>query len=261
MPSAVVWDLTQGFVPQAPAAAGTIGIGVSIAPNEVIDLKVDGGLDHIVQKDSLAFDQEMVCAREIVSSPCSFLDRPLEVIFGREQPESIFTDFRETVVAGEKKKAVLARLDEFLHGLTGARAIRDDAMMVADELFTNGAKNGAPLVGEVDAASVNAGEIHFVARGDGRRLVLGCIDSYGTLEVGALTRKIQGIYRKGVASSINHGPGGAGIGSYMVFNSSISLYLGVEKGRRTVVLCSLPLSMRVKETITLSKNLHVVEIG
>lgn len=257
--SGAILDLSRNE-PAGAVDHDTIGLTSSLPPKDVINLHVNCGLSHIVQRDGLAFETEIQLAQDMIAKPKAFIERPLDMIFGLETHGN-FTDFSVLGSADENKKHTLHQLQAYIHGLTGARSIRDEAMLVADELYTNGAKNAAPLVGPVDPEEIRPGWVRFVARSDGRRLVLGCIDSYGLLEITMITKRIQKCFENGVAGSIKYGAGGAGIGSFMVFNACTSLYIAVEKGQRTIVLCALPLNKRLKETINLPKNLHTLVVG
>lgn len=258
---AEILDLSS-LDPAQPVSPNTIGIASSLEPKDVIELAVSCGMSHIVQRDGLAFESEVRLARAMLDDPRAYFVQPLDMIFGMDSSAEHFIDFSVMCGPDEKKKNVLFQLEAYLRGLTGTRSIREEAMMVADELYTNGARNGAPIIGPVDPDQIKPGWVQFVARADGSRLVLGCIDSYGALDITMMMKRIQTCFANGVAQSINQNQNaGAGIGSYMVFNAAMSMYVAVERGRKTVVLASLPLSKRLKETIMLPKNLHILTYG
>ena len=130
--------------------------------------------------------------------------------------------------------------------------------MIADELYTNGAKLGFdPARLSKGAKLVRPGLVEFFARTDGLRLVLGVRDSYGTLRFEQVLSRISRCFEDGMAGSIKQGEGGAGIGSFMVFNACISYYAGVERGKRTVVCVSLPVGISRREGNALPKNIHL----
>ena len=257
--SVELYDLGAGL-PSSKVENYHIGVGKSLLPEEVVKLAAHNDMLHIVQKDSLAFEKELVAAKTMIVEPAKFFNDPIDVIFGNGQYAEGGLDVVSS--ATDSKKNVLAQLESFLMALNGTRAIRDDAIMVADELFTNGEKNAfhGKLRAE-EGVEVQAGIVHFTAKSDGQRLVLCCSDSYGKLDPMKMVHKISDCYKNGVARSINMAEsGGAGIGSYMVFNTCMSLYIAVEKGKRTVVCGVLPLSLRLKETVHLPKSLHILVI-
>jgi len=251
----------------------------AMPPDEVIRLVHEGGVQHIVQNDSLSFDTEMAVARLMLEKPHAFLDDPTAAILGL-LPDTDPTPSASSLsspslsptlsssssflkiesAASEKKTAVLERFENFLAELPGARTIRESSILVADELYTNGSKNCWPPRGGPGEGPVREGRIEFFARSDGRRLVIGCLDTYGELVLPEVLARIRSCYERGVAESINQGGGGAGIGSFMVFDHCISYYAGVEPGERTVVCAALPLGLSRRELEKLTKNIHLLSV-
>ncbi|MEK7355834.1 MAG: hypothetical protein AAB250_05265, partial [Bdellovibrionota bacterium] len=158
----------------------------------------------------------------------------------------------------ERKSNTIDQFDAYLKALSGVRPIRDEAMMIADELYTNGAKIGFdPSRLSKGAVLVRPGIVEFFARSDGMRLVLGVRDSYGLLKFEQVLSRIAKCFEEGMAGSIKQGEGGAGIGSFMVFNACISYYAGVERGKRSVVCVSLPVGIGRREGNAIPKNIHL----
>ena len=156
---------------------------------------------------------------------------------------------------------VLSKFEEFLISLPGTSAIRDSAFTVADELFTNGIKNAWPEGSNRRTTRPTLdGEVQFFARSDGKRLIIGCRDNFGLLGFAKILARIQMCYENGVAESISQSEGGAGIGSFMVFNSSVSYYAAVSPGNHTVVCVALPLGISARKLSKLSKNIHLVTV-
>ncbi len=252
-----ILDLSQ-TMPDGAVARHTIGVAAGLGPGDVIALNVECGLDHIVQRDGLLFDAELRTAQGMITKPRQFMDRPFDMVFG---VESLIPTLCIQTKADVKKRTVLGQFSDFLETVSGIRAVREDAMMIADELYTNGSKNAAPLIGKHDPAKVKPGWVQFMAHADNDRLVVGCIDSYGALDVTMITSRVLRCFRNGVAGSINETGAGAGIGGFMVFNSSSSFYIAVDKGQRTIVMCTLPLRMRNKNLIDLPKHFHSLTIS
>ncbi|MES2857313.1 MAG: hypothetical protein V4692_15695 [Bdellovibrionota bacterium] len=221
-------------------------------PSEVIRFMLEEQVRHIVQKDGPCFEAEL-------SDLHALIDHPMETICGPVTDGVV--EFNEISAYDDKKSKILGPFEEFLKTVKGARGIRDEAMMIADELFTNGAKNGwDPPRLTKDSKPVRPGVVEFFARAGNGRLVLGCRDTYGQLGFDQVLLRIRRCFEEGIAQSISQGQGGAGIGSFMVFNSCISYYASVEKGKRTVVCVALPLGTKQGETSSLPKNIHLVAI-
>lgn len=258
MKKARVIELKRDEMPTAPESdKGAIGVGEGFQPKEVVHLANVVNYSHVVQKDGLEFENELKTAQNMTENLMAFIKDPLSVIFGPQAAEPR-ASLRLTSPVSAKKSETLEKFEEFLKGIKGARKIRDQAMLVADELYTNAIKTGVPHEKMSTAQFARAGTVDFFAEHDGVRLILGCRDSFGELGFSQVLTRIQHCFDKGVVHSINNGEGGAGIGSFMVFNTCISYYCGVEKGRNTVVCVALPLGVSGDELASLPKNIHLV---
>jgi hypothetical protein len=256
MKKAKVVELNRGDVPPSDAK-GTIGVVEAMHASDVVRLAHVSNFSHIVQKDGLAFDHELKTAQTMTENIEQFLREPLTVILGPHGDEPRPAMHVANPVT-EKKTATLEKFEEFLKSIKGARRIREQAILVADELYTNAMKTGHPHQKMSTAQVAREGTVEFFAEHDGTRLVMGCRDSFGELGFSQVLTRITHCFDKGVVHSINQGEGGAGIGSFMVFNTCISYYCGVEKGRATVVCVALPLGVSDAELASLPKNIHLV---
>lgn len=252
-------------VSSAPDSTGSwdaILATAAIPPAEVIRLVHESGVRHVVQKDSPSFDAEIAVARLMFERPHEFFDDPATAVLGLPPDDdaapSSFLKIESS--ASEKKTAMLERFENFLAEVPGTRTIRESAVLIADELYTNGSKNCWSPFGGLGEGPAREGRITFFARSDGRRLVIGCLDTYGELVLPEVLARIRSCYERGVAESINQGGGGAGIGSFMVFDHCISYYAGVEPGERTVVCAALPLGLSRRELEKLTKNIHLLSV-
>ena len=237
------------------AEPNEIAVGDSSSPPEVIRLVHEAGFRYVVQRGGDWFDSELRLAKTLIEQPQFFFQRPAESIFGAQ---AIKNKLEVTCPATETKHSVLAQFESFLKGVRGARPLVTDALMIADELYTNGAKNQVNGVAVGQTQTAPQEQVQFIANADEMRLVFGCVDSFGALDYRTIVKKISNCFSTGIADSIDMGPGGAGIGSFMVFNASLSYYIGVLKGRKTVVLCALPLGRRYRELAELPKSIHVL---
>jgi hypothetical protein len=247
-------DITASL-PTPAESPGVVAITSGLASDQVIRTVHETGLCHLVQKDGLAFDSEVRTSQEMLADKKAFLDDPLKVIFGGTGQ----SNFSMTFDAGEKKTALLTAFGDYVAGIQGSRTIWDQALLIADELYTNGSKNAWPAGSKLfHGPPVHSGTLDFFAQIDGQRLVFGCRDTFGNLDVRAVVARIWTCFDNGVAGSIRHGVGGAGIGSYMVFDSCISYYAAVDANARTVVCVSLPLGLSRRAASGLPKNIHLI---
>jgi hypothetical protein len=240
----------------------TIALTQSMPPDQVISFVSRSKVQHVVQQDGLAFESEKLCAEIMVQKPSEFMSDPINVILGGGQKPVGALDLSVKCGPDEKKAAVLLRFENFLTSLSGSKSIQDSAILVADELFTNAAKNAwNSTARQPDSGPIRRGDLHFFAKSDGSRLVIGCSDSFGELSLTKVLSRIGVCFTEGVARSINQGQGGAGIGSFLVFNSSISYYLGVNRGQQSVVCAAFPLAVSNREFTELPKNIHLLSLS
>lgn len=236
--------------------SGAIGIVEEIPANEVIKVIQDSHVAHVVQKNGMAYETELALANAMSGNLAEFLDDPLRLILGSH--EVAYPSLVVTSEASETKVKTLALFEDYLKSLRGARRIREPAIMMADELYTNAAKNGGYHTKlNSEPKEKRPGTVEFFASCDETRLVFGCRDSYGDLGFSTVLNRINECFENGIVQSINNGSGGAGIGSFMVFKACISYYCGVEKGKRTVVCVALPLGSSADELDSFPKNIHL----
>jgi hypothetical protein len=257
MKKAKVIDFSRGEAPPADCK-GTIGVVKAMRASDVVRLAHVSNFSHIVQRDGLAFENELKTAQSMTENVVQFLRDPLSVIFGPQPSDKERDSMHVVSPVTEKKTRTLEQFEEFVKTIKGARRIREQALLVADELYTNAMKTGHPHDKMSSAQFAREGTVEFFAEHDGHRLVLGCRDSFGELGFSQVLTRISHCFDRGVVHSINNGEGGAGIGSFMVFNTCISYYCGVDKGRTTVVCVALPLGVSDDQLAALPKNIHLV---
>lgn len=236
----------------------SIGVTQALEPVDVIRLARGSSYRHLVQKGNIAFDAELEAAKRMCNDPKHFLENAASAAFGFSRTERPALSY--VCSADEKKTKAMERLETYVGGLSMSPGVRESVMTAADELYTNCAKNAAPLGHDAIEMGIptRPGRIEILAHSDGERMLLGCVDSFGDLVVRRVLDRIRNCYENGVSQSINQGEGGAGIGSFMVFQNAIGYYLGVDAGVRTVVCVAFPLGMSLKRAAVLPKNIHIV---
>jgi hypothetical protein len=247
-------DQTAGQTGQA------ILVAEGLSPERVINLALDFGVHHVIQKNSMRFSQELEAAKTMSFQPKEFFANPIQVILGKEKMK-LAQSCLISCEAGDRKETVLGQMDRFLQAKPETRGIRDDIRAAADELFTNSSKNTGNFYLKLQGGAPQdhrPGRVELLISFDDERLVLGCIDSFGDLQTTSVLKRIYGVIQNGVGESIKMGAGGAGIGSYMIFNSCISLYMGVKRNQSTMVFCVFPLSKKHVELSSLPKNIHIL---
>lgn len=240
-----------------PADSGdAIGVVSSREPFQVVELVRSSPLQHIVQSDGPRFESECRTAETMLTDPGHFLSHPLDAILGPGVQAR--TQFSITVEASAKKSGPLSEFNKYLLALDESTTLNETALMAADELYTNASKNAWPADGALfQGPAVNAGTIDFFAAADDEVLAIGCRDSFGLLDIRTALGRIKTCYEQGVADSIRWGSGGAGIGSFMVFDASLSYYAAVDQGRTSLICITLPLRRRLGGA---PKNIHLLSL-
>ncbi len=255
--------------------ARCIGIGEGLEPLRILSLATEQGFSHVCQTQGLDYDKEIRSTNNIISAPESFFAYPVATIFTPEDlspaAEAARVVYDTNFNSSNQKRTVLESVTNTLVSKNIPQTMIDDVILVADELFTNAIYN-APFVDKVThvnpGISRNLLEITleegkhgrlFLAQED-KRLVVGCIDPYGSLSIERYLGKMKATYALGAAATMNFGSGGAGLGSYIIFNTGCSLYVGVRPGHATVICCIFPLGMSNRKRATLPKHLHWIQL-
>lgn len=238
-----------------------IGLAAELPPRDVIRLVRESRFRHVVQSKGLCCEREIETSRLMLQSPEFFFDAPMHVIFGADSGQSKNSRRKLELSFGvtQSKREFLSEVGDFVASVRGTRSIWDQALMVADELFTNSAKNAWPKGRALfEGDPERQGKIEFNAWADAERLVFTCRDSFGELDVNTVVSRIETCFDKGMADSIKHGTTGAGLGSFMIFDACMSYYAGASPGVCTVVGVAFPLGLGAKVRETLPKNVHLV---
>ena len=248
-----------------------IGVGDQIDPRDVVSIAADFGIRQIVQNSVAVPGAELQTSQLMLERPSEFIANPLSSIL---QPHNVnqeeelklrrfFFEFR----SAREKYAVIDEIRAYVASLTTSEDLLTDVALAADELFTNAIYNaphvkfeknvtGAPRTSDNGNADYIRPSQIFIGH-DKERLILGCADSYGTLNPEALVKKLKACFQAGYIDEVQKSTGGAGLGTYLIFQAASALYVAVDKGKRTVVCCSFTLDRKKRRNAALMKNLHL----
>ncbi len=266
-------DLMQGVF--SPTDRSHIGLGAGLTPEDILRFATDHGFQHLVQKDGFNFDKELRASENLILNPESFFINPIASIL---KPDTVTAEIEKSLIcidekfdSSGQKRPLLESISKYLETKGLSQTLIEDVQAVADEFITNAVFN-APFIDP--NTHVNPGlsrtdmEIRLKGGKSGRiilahddtQLVVGCEDPYGSLNLETYLAKIRSTYLRGPAATMNFGSGGAGLGSYIIFNAGSSLFFGVKQARVTLLCCSIPLKMSYKKRALLSKHLHVIQL-
>ncbi len=240
-------------------------------PSEVFRLALNYDSAHVVQTKNPYFANDLNTAALFAKDKDAFSRAPLSAILAPdrcdEKSETELKIFEQTFTSSIEKPQILINAESALNGLSIAGSLIADIIVIVDEMITNAVYN-APFV---DLQNTNSGprhrqnEVHMPSGKSARifigadkdRIAIGCKDLYGTLNVSKLFARIKNCYDTSVGDNINFsGAGGAGIGSYMIFNSSASYFAEVKIETHTIVCCTVPIRMSSRGRQKIVKNLH-----
>jgi hypothetical protein len=252
--------------------SNTIAVVNGLPPQTILDLALNSSVRHICQSSTPSYDQDVASGALMLQNPALFFECPMAVALDpefasakRERQHSAY-EFKFNKL--DQKVEMLGSLQQVLTDRGMSTTLQSEVMTVADELFTNAVYN-APVEPGNGPRPRSLSEAKRVVMGAGKqgrlslgihqdRMVLVCSDPYGSLELPVLLRRIRDCYVLGVDKMMNQGPGGAGIGSYMVYEATASYFVAVQPGVATVVASCMPLRMSATKRLRLLKNIHLI---
>ena len=244
----------------------------SVSPAEVLGLAVGSQCAHVVQTKNPFFANDLNSVALLAAQPSALVQFPAAAILAPancdEKTNAGLTIFDQAFRASREKSQLLQNVEATLEQRSISGSLIADVIVIADELVTNAMFN-APFV-DLENTKPGAERKESIEMADGKsarlflgadqnRLVVGCMDLFGTLNVNKLFKRIKNCYDTTLGDNINFsGSGGAGIGLYMVFNSSASYFAEVKVGSYTIICCTVPLRMSSRARLNIAKNLHCI---
>lgn len=237
----------------------------------LLDYCISKKINHIVQRSNLNYAAEILVSEKMLRSKDLIFKYPLSVIHGEDSPdlttEEKLLKISYHISSAVEKSSLLNHLKNYISDISKSSTLLDDILNTADELFTNAIYNAPYVTFDNSKSGIDRNfkkaviekdkQPYFFAGHDHERVVIGCADHYGSLNIENLLMRIKRCYEDNLSNVINYGTGGAGIGAYLIFESSCSLYLSVKKGERTTICCSFPYMMSSNKRSRIPKNLHI----
>jgi hypothetical protein len=266
-------SILSGLTTLPKEVQAKIRVFESVPPQELLAEALKETQSHFLQSENPYFATDIKSAVMMEAGHVDFTKYPLSTILrpgaDHKEAEGELQIYRRLVSRASQKADVRKDLEAEFKNLGLSSTISTDALSIVDELFTNAVYN-APFVDMeynlrtvpegTDELRLPPGRAAAITLGaDDQRLVLGCYDDFGTLNVNKFLTRIKNCYETGVAATMRmDSKGGAGIGAYMVFSLVASFFVHVERGRHTAVFCVLPRKMSHRARSEMPKNLHVI---
>lgn len=241
-------------------------------PSSILGMALSGNIRHICQSSHPFFTENLNTAALLMKNESAFKNYPVSSILkpsvvGEVAERSLLfyeVEFQES----NQKHDILADIESLISARGVIKSVAADALNIADELFTNAIYNAPFVDKDNNPSDVSRGEANVKLSGgkkarlfmgaDERRLVMGCSDQYGSLNLLKLFERIKNCYDHGVAENMNMHGGGAGIGSFLVYNSAMSYFALTETGSFTQICCTLPIKISGRARSEMQKNLHFI---
>ena len=230
-----------------------IGILDGSGPEDIIKAAITTHLSHLVQVNTPFLEEELAASCRIITNHKQFHEDPWGTVFSKKNALQGLGNFTSIFKTYDQRVVLFGELDKYLARVPRSDTIREPIVTIASELFNN----VIHAQGRLQIPVHGAGKLFIIQ--DGERLLIGCTDPYGTLDPPKNLLRLTETYERGIADTMNMDirKGGAGIGCRMMFDFSMSLYLGVEIGKHTTVGCVLPMGKSLRAQASTAKNLHV----
>lgn len=234
--------------------------------NEVLSYVMDKGFEQVVQEVNPLFDTEILSSLIISRAPEKFFEFPLSAILNPAQvgpdAEKAANLLEINYHRSDQKSEVLSKIISAVRKISPRSTLLEDVRLVADELFSNSLYN-APFVAQNKVIERSEKIVldpaqggRFLLGADAERVLIVCEDSFGSLDLDSLVVRMKNCLESGKGKMINTGQGGAGIGTYMIFETCVSLYTAVDKSKKTIFACLFPLRSAYRNQPDLGKNIH-----
>jgi hypothetical protein len=227
------------------------------------------GFRHVVQEKRLDFAQELLASGLMLAKNKAFMNNPIPFFLSGFSTDDLIRDPDRHLILRftrqSEKETVLDWLNVFLERQQNTLAIRDICMQAADEMINNALFNAPvrrgktrlfkdlPRDADIALPTAMGGKL-FVCFAE-ERVVVGCADAYGSLQIDPLLDHLAGLFSPGGAKFKTTG-GGAGLGVRNMVENAANFYTLVEPGQFTIMACTYMLK-GLKSNISQVKNLHL----
>lgn len=262
------YDLADG-VPDKIDPLSTIFVGTNVPTSKAIAFMKKFDLQHFVQLDRSDTFRDIITSCMILRRPGSFIENPIPFFINNFEGTPNYEKYVDTrlwaLQSSLQKFDLIEALAKHIQQHSLLRTHEQDILTLTDELITNAFfnapvdSNGKPLYRETDRmkeVKVKSPVKVFLAH-DQFRLVVGCLDPYGSVDRNTLLSSLYSSYADDSASVSSSANAGSGIGCRMIIDRSVAFYLLVKKNVHSIFLGSIHLTRGTKRTQELPKNFHI----
>lgn len=232
---------------------------------------LEGGFSQVVQKNRGDFARELLISAILIQKPQALFEDAMNILLATTQGDGSKIDGKDFSVvfnSSRQKNAIIQSFTDFLQGEPQLAALKDIAIQVSEELLMN-AQFSAPvdpmtfkkMYQNTDrslAVSYPPGKQgKFYACYSHERLVIACIDPFGTLTKAQLIENFKKLFTENM-SEVKTTSGGAGIGLKYILENSGVFYALIKKNHYCCVACAFYLR-GMKNNMSPEKHIHLIE--
>lgn len=247
----------------------TIAVGAATPLKTIITLLRDYEIEHFVQTNRNDFFFDLFAASLMLKKPSRFMKNPVPFFIQNFKKDLIkHHEVRSktwTFQSTAQKNTIMGELENFLSGHARTQNYSSSAIMIADELVSN-ALFSAPVDEDSKALYQNlprsssivldmSKECELFVSHDEHRLLLGCTDPFGSVDMKKIIQRLYTIYVL-EDSKPDLKSQSAGLGIKMMIDNSCGFYLVYKRNIKTLVCCAIPISLSYKKSELYPKNLH-----
>ncbi|MGE0633733.1 MAG: hypothetical protein AB7O96_15070 [Pseudobdellovibrionaceae bacterium] len=237
----------------APSNENDPGVYVSDNPDgqKFVEVMANFDLPNLIQKSSPFFLEDLSACCKILSNPKQVLNDECLSLMASCKREGSFK-----FNANEGKEELFSGLRDIVSSRQLRNSIADNIYAVAEELFMNAAYDAPKELGAKPATDPKS---HMHVDINDERIQLTTVDFYGSLKAPKFINRIKTVFRQGPGDSINWGDGGAGLGSTILVEKCSRILMAVDPGKKTIVSCSVPIRLNLREQIQMGRCLFTFE--
>jgi hypothetical protein len=230
------------------------------------------GYSQVVQKNRADFARELLISAILIQRPQTFFDDAMGVLLATAnggQIKESGKEFSMLFTSSGEKNQIIHDFGEFLRSENPLMALKDLAIQVSEELLMN-AQFSAPVdpvtLKKMYQNADRSLNVRYPAGKQGKfyscysqeRLVIACIDPFGTLSKQGTVEHMRKLFSGSVSEVRSSGTGGAGIGLKYILENSGVFYTFIKKNTYTCVACAFYLK-GMKHNMSPEKHIHVIE--
>lgn len=245
----------------------TILIGEQLPLKEAFHSMQQFGLRHVVQTNRKDFFFDIITSCLLLKRPKHFQDSPIPFFVNNFEGDpnhhlSVRSE-KFKFFSTHEKAGLLSKVESFLTQSSKTENFKRTILLIADEMITNALFN-API--DIRGFHIHQGadrakpvstdrENTLLICHDSKRLIIGVTDGYGSVGEQKVLTLLENNFRYD-KSSPREQSGGAGLGCKMMVDHCSGFYMIVQRSKKTLVCCALPIGVSSKQAELLPKNLH-----